>query len=71
MTLGDFVKRLEGMIEGKGIYQSATRNAQVKLAKRPRDTFDVYDFFEVKKIGDDIVLVPSEVWDRSQKGDKQ
>lgn len=70
MTLGDFIKRLSSMIEGKGIYQSATRNAQVKLAKRIGDLRDVYDYFEVKKDGENIVLVPTDIWDKGKKGDE-
>ena len=47
MTLGDFIKRLQGMIDGKGIYQSSTRCAQVKLAKSPDNLSDLFDYFEV------------------------
>ena len=67
MTLGDFIKRLQGMIDGKGIYQSSTRSAQVKLAKSPDNLSDLFDYFEVKKVGSDIVLVPTQIWSESER----
>lgn len=66
MTLSDFIKRLQGMIEGKGVYPNSAANAQVKLGKSIDNLCDVFDYFEVKKSGNDIVLVPTDVWNQNR-----
>lgn len=67
MTLGDFIKRLQGMIDGKGLYPQSARTAQVKLGKAPGNVSDLFDYFEVKKVGNDIILIPTEIWSESER----
>ncbi len=64
MTLGDFIQRLETLVKERTLTSGVDRTAQVKLGKHFNDTSDVYDFFDIKRKDGDLILVPSDKWDR-------
>ena len=58
MTVSDFIERLKRL-------QSEMRSTvQVQIGKQYNDTKERFEFFEVMKAGKDIVLVPTDKWDR-------
>ncbi len=64
MTVGDFIERLENLVKAKTLTSGVDRNAQVKIGRKYNDTSDVFDFFDIVRKDGDVVLVPSDLWDR-------
>lgn len=59
MTVSDLIERLKRIMKEKG---SAV---QVHLGKVYNDTQEKFEFFEIDAKGKDIVLVPTDKWDRN------
>lgn len=64
MTLCDLINRLKTFMDGANSCFSVDRTAQVKLGKHVNDEKDVYDYFDIIRVGKDLVLVPSDKWDK-------
>lgn len=58
MTISDFIERL------KRIQKEIGSTAQVHIGKQYNDTQERFKFFEVIKDEKDVVLVPTDKWDR-------
>lgn len=67
MTLSDFVSRLTAMQNEKSICFKLNPNAQVKLGKAIGDSENTFDYFDIQRVGNDIVLVPSDKWDKHNR----
>lgn len=61
MTISDLVQRLTKLYKDGKVNSSA----QVKL-----NCSQVFDYFEIKTVGDDVFLVPTDVWNRKEKDNK-
>lgn len=64
MTLCDLINRLKSFMDGTQFCFRVDRTAQVKLGKYVGNEKDVYDYFDIIKVGKDLVLVPSDKWDK-------
>lgn len=64
MTLCDLINRLKSFMDGKQFGFAVERDAQVKLGKYIGNEKDVYDYFDIIRVGKTLVLVPSDKWDR-------
>lgn len=64
MTISDLVQRLNSFMKGESFCFRVPSTAQVKLGKEIDNQTDVFDYFDVVRVGDDIVLVPSSKWER-------
>lgn len=60
MTISDFVARLSRLQKEIGSV------AQIKLGKDYGEKSPVFDYFDIVVVGKDIVLVPSDVWERKE-----
>jgi hypothetical protein len=60
MTISDFVARLTRLQKEIG------NVAQIKLGKEYGETSPVFDYFDIVVVDKDIVLVPSDVWERKE-----
>lgn len=60
MTISDFVARLSRLQKEIG------NVAQIKLGKDYGEKSPVFDYFDIVVVGKDIVLVPSDVWERKE-----
>ena len=60
MTISDFVARLTRLQKEIGSV------AQIKLGKDYGEKSPVFDYFDIVVVGKDIVLVPSDVWERKE-----
>jgi hypothetical protein len=60
MTISDFVARLTRLQKEIG------NVAQIKLGKEYGETAPVFDYFDIVVVGKDIILVPSDVWERKE-----
>ena len=58
MTVSDFIERLKRLRSEMG------STVQVQIGKQYNDTQERFEFFEIMKAGKDIVLVPTDKWDR-------
>lgn len=67
MTISDLVARLQSMISQKGMLPVVKSTAQVKIGKQIGNKDDVYEYFDIVKQGNDIVLMPVDKWDRRGK----
>lgn len=61
MTVSDFIERLKRLQSEMG------STVQVQIGKQYNDTQERFEFFEVMKDGKDIVLVPTDKWDRKDR----
>lgn len=61
MTISDFIERLKRLQSEMGT------SVQVQIGKRYNDTQERFEFFEVIKSDKDIVLVPTDKWDRKDR----
>lgn len=60
MTISDFVARLTRLQKEIG------NVAQIKLGKEYGETSPVFDYFDIVIVDKDIVLVPSNIWERKE-----
>jgi hypothetical protein len=60
MTISDFVARLIRLQKEIG------NVAQIKLGKEYGETSPAFDYFDIVILDKDIVLVPSDVWERKE-----
>lgn len=60
MTISDFVARLTRLQKEIGSV------AQIKLGKDYGEKSPVFDYFDIVVVGKDIILVPSDVWERKE-----
>lgn len=67
MTISDLVKRLQAMQSGSSMLSHVESNAQVKIGKSYNDTSDPFEYFEIQRVGKDVVLVPTDKWERLHK----
>lgn len=58
MTISDFIERLKRLQSEMGT------SVQVQIGKLYNDTQERFEFFEIMKSGKDVVLVPTDKWDR-------
>lgn len=58
MTVSDFIERLKRLQNEMG------STVQVQIGKQYNDIQERFEFFEIMKAGKDIVLVPTDKWDR-------
>lgn len=65
MTVSDLINCLKSYVEGTGYRFRVGSTAQVKIGKHINDQKDVWDFFDVIRVNKDLVLVPSDKWDRN------
>lgn len=61
MTVSDFIERLKRLQSEMG------STVQVQIGKQYNDTKERFEFFEVMEAGKDIVLVPTDKWDRKDR----
>lgn len=61
MTVSDFIERLKKLQNEMG---SAV---QVHIGKQYNNTQEKFEFFEIVKSDKDIILVPTDKWDRKDK----
>lgn len=61
MTVSDFIERLKRLQSEMG------STVQVQIGKKYNDTQERFEFFEIMKAGKDVVLVPTDKWDRKNK----
>lgn len=61
MTISDFIERL------KRLQKEVGSTAQVHLAKQYNNTQERFEFFEVMKSDKNVILVPTDKWDRKDK----
>ena len=61
MTISDFIERL------KRLQKEVGSVAQVHLGKQYNNTQERFEFFEVIKKDKDVVLMPTDKWDRKDK----
>lgn len=64
MTVCDLVQILKGLIDGTSYRTQICRTSQVKIGKEINNPKEVYHYFDVICDGKDVVLVPSDKWDR-------
>lgn len=64
MTLCDLVLRLQELMKEKTWNSGITRTSQVKIGKSMDNSDDCFDFFDIVKKDDCIVLMPSSKWER-------
>lgn len=67
MTLSDFVSRITAIYNEKSVCFRMKPDAQVKLGKAINDSENTFDYFDIQRVGNDIVLVPSDKWDSYNK----
>ena len=67
MTISDLIKRLQTMLSKSSMLPHVESNAQVKLGKDYNNTDDTFEYFEIQRVGKDVVLVPTDKWERSHK----
>lgn len=61
MTISDFIERL------KRLQKEVGSTAQVQIGKQYNNIQERFEFFEVIKNEKDVVLVPTDKWDRKDK----
>lgn len=61
MTISDFIERL------KRLQKEVGSTAQVQIGKQYNNTQERFEFFEVIKNEKDVVLVPTDKWDKKDK----
>lgn len=64
MTLCDLINRLKSFMDDKRSLFAVDRTAQVKLGKYVGNEKDVYDYFDIIRVNNTLVLVPSDKWDK-------
>lgn len=67
MTISDLVKRLQTMLSGSSMLSHVESNAQIRLGKDYNNTDDTFEYFEIQRVGKDVVLVPTDKWERLRK----
>ena len=67
MTISDLIKRLQSHLTGESYFSKVSPGAQVKLGRELDNKDSVFEYFEVVRDGNDIVLVPTGIWDRHKK----
>lgn len=60
MTISDFVARLERLQKQIGPV------AQIKIGKEYNRADSFYDYFDIEVANDDVILVPSDKWERKK-----
>lgn len=58
MTISDFIERL------KRLQKEVGSSAQVQIGKQYNDTQERFEFFELVKTNKEIVLVPTDKWEK-------
>ena len=58
MTISDFIERL------KRLQKEVGSAAQVHIGKQYNDTQERFEFFELVKTNKEIVLVPTDKWEK-------
>lgn len=66
MTVSDLISCLKSYVDGTGYKIKVDRSAQVKIGKDINNQKDVWDFFDVIRVNKDLVLVPSDKWERGK-----
>lgn len=61
MTISDFIERLKRLQSEMGT------SVQVQIGKQYNNAQERFEFFEVIKSDKDIVLVPTDKWDRKDR----
>lgn len=59
MTISDFIERLKLIMREKG------STVQVQIGKEYNNPQEKFEFFEINTKGKEIVLVPTDKWDRN------
>jgi hypothetical protein len=67
MTISDLVKRLQNYLDGKGYTFKVPSDTQVKLGKDINNQTETFDYFDIVRVDKDIVLVPTDKWDRRNR----
>lgn len=63
MTLGDFITRLKNLQKDIKIKP----NSQVQLGKAFNSSDDPFEYFDIKIVDSNVILVPSDRWDRPKE----
>lgn len=58
MTISDFIERL------KRLQKEVGSTAQVHIGKQYNDTQERFEFFELVKTNKEVVLVPTDKWEK-------
>ena len=61
MTVSDFIERLKKLQNEMGTA------VQVHIGKQYNNTQEKFEFFEVMKSGKNIILMPTDKWDRNSR----
>lgn len=64
MTISDLIKRLQTMVSGTGMLTRVKPDTQIKIGRKIGCKHDVFEYFDIEIDGKDIVLVPTDKWDR-------
>lgn len=66
MTISDLISRLTALVSSKNSTMGVDSSAQVKLGKHIDDDGDVFDSFDIIRKDGDVILQPSNKWERKR-----